>query len=146
MISLKDKINDVELNIARCQKLLQSLKWKSEVDESYIRTIQRLHDHYTRDHEILIKALTIIDMKRRKKFWRDNILIQYNFTCSRCNSTHDLTVHHLIPRSQCSVDMKWADYNGVVLCIHCHRLWHDTYDANDNLRLFLRWLDNDPLV
>ena len=138
-MELESKIADVEGHIDQCNEILSNIAYNDH-NKQYIDTIRRIRTHHLHDLEILNKAHTIVNLNRRKKYWRDHVLIRDNFTCQKCNGHNDLTVHHLIPRWTCTVDMKWAEYNGITLCLTCHRSWHDQFDATDNLRTFLRWL------
>lgn len=144
MVDVESKIAEVEGHVDQCNELLSNLDYTPH-NQQYIDTIRRIRGHHLRDLEILNKAFTIIKLSRRKKYWRDNVLIRDNFTCQRCGGHDELTVHHIIPRWTCTTDMKWVEYNGVTLCMKCHRSWHDAFDATDNLRLFLRWLNGTPI-
>lgn len=144
MNAVENKIAEVECKLAECNgAILEINQYKNLIDreiEQYLITVNRIKQHLMVDLEILQKASTIITLDRRKKYWRDQVLIRDHFACQRCGGHDRLTVHHLIPKAHCSNDMKWADYNGIVLCWECHKEWHDEHGASDNLRLFLSWL------
>jgi 5-methylcytosine-specific restriction endonuclease McrA len=48
---------------------------------------------------------------------RSLALKEDNYTCQRCGKTRDLTIHHILPRSQGGSD---ALENLIVLCVKCH--------------------------
>lgn len=135
------KIAEIKSNLKQVNNQLSQLKWEDD-NPTKKDSLLRLQRYYTKDLEILIKAHSIITLERRKKYWRDNILLRDNFTCLRCDAHSDLTIHHLIPKSKCDPSMYYAEYNGVILCMKCHREWHDTHNASDNLREFLQWVEN----
>lgn len=146
MNAVENKIAEVECKLNECNNAITSIhEYHDLIDreiEQYLITVNRIKQHLTTDLEILQKASTIIKLERRKKYWRDHVLIRDHFACQKCGGHEHLTVHHLIPKAHCSVDMRWADYNGIVLCWECHKEWHDAHDASDNIRLFLRWLSS----
>lgn len=142
MGDVSDKIEQVELYINECKGVLNKLEqYKVDID-NYIVIISRLRDHHINDLEILNKAKTIIELDKRKKYWRDEVILRDHHTCQRCKSHDYLTVHHVIPKSICPDHMRWSNSNGITLCVACHKLWHDTYGVNTSIYVFLKWLNN----
>lgn len=76
--------------------------------------------------------------RERKRFtdscldWKRLIRKKFNNTCEKCKMTHGMTcVHHIF---------NWADYpnmreninNGVILCLKCHKKFHNIYGIKYN--------------
>ena len=144
MGDVDEKIDQVNCYITTCEEVLNRLEqYKLDIIrdiDNYTITITRIRDHHKNDLEILTKARTIVNLDKRKKYWRDGVILRDHYTCQRCGSHDDLTVHHIIPKVKCDEDLRWSDNNGITLCMECHREWHDTYDITSSVYIFMTWL------
>lgn len=44
--------------------------------------------------------------------------------CAKCGTHERLHYHHVVPRRR-SLKLRWDPRNGLVLCVSCHRWWHE---------------------
>ena len=146
MNDVDEKIRQVGLYINECEEVLLKLEqYRFDIVQdidNYIAVITRIRDHHRNDLDILNKARTIIHLDKRKKYWRDEVILRDHFTCQRCGSRKNLTVHHIIPKAKCNESLRWSEHNGITLCVECHKEWHDRYDVTSNVYIFMRWLDS----
>jgi hypothetical protein len=71
-----------------------------------------------------------------KRRTRAQVLRRDAYSCRRCGSTGELTLHHVIPRRRGGGD---SEDNLVVLCEPCHLLWH-RWEGNKVGFEFFEWL------
>lgn len=55
--------------------------------------------------------------------WRESVLQRDNYTCTGCDSTENLHVHHIYEFAE-HPDLRLIVENGVTLCVHCHSWVH----------------------
>ena len=111
---------------------------------NYLHALERHQKKLNTSLETLLKAQGIVthDDTQSYKLWRDKVLMRDRFTCQRCASTEDLTVHHIISKRNCN-DFQWDPSNGITLCRDCHNEWNDLYEPlNMGTTIFLKWLQN----
>jgi 5-methylcytosine-specific restriction endonuclease McrA len=74
--------------------------------------------------------------------WKDAVMARDGWACRRCGRKSNLTVHHIVKRSERRLDTM---ENGITVCwFPCHRMLEDgaviliTEDANDFINTMFR--------
>lgn len=143
-------IMNLEAHIIECDRVIERLvgirsQIYKEID-NYLYVIERQKARCQSNLGVLEKANGILgnEFHASKKGWREEVLFRDHFTCQRCSSTNELTVHHIIPKSICSDELQWDVSNGITLCQACHNEWHTLYPTNPSVRVFINWLGDPP--
>jgi len=142
---IQDKIIECEANKAECERIIEKLMiirsmFNEEINK-YLIVIEANRNRYDSKLGTLRKAQNIIEdpYEPSKNGWKDMVLLRDRYTCQKCGTTEDLTVHHIIPKSQ-SEGLKWVSSNGITLCDKCHKEWHSTHEVTTLTRVFFNWL------
>ena len=104
-------IMNLEAHIVECDRVIERLvgirgQIYKEID-NYLYVIERQKARCQNNLGVLEKANGILsnEFHASKKGWREEVLFRDHFTCQRCSSTNELTVHHIIPKSICSDEL-----------------------------------------
>ncbi|MDF2736653.1 MAG: endonuclease [Nitrososphaeraceae archaeon] len=87
------------------------------------------------------RLLNVKSNKRKKKkrynnnlygkndlyFWAREIRMQYNYHCVYCDTTRNLSAHHIFPKSKYK-GLKYNLNNGILMCEKCHIQLHELND------------------
>lgn len=146
--SLKKRVMMLESHVVECDAVIVKLeKAKEEVMKGvladidrYLTIIKKQRSRFAGDAYSLSRAASVLNEEKRKKEWRENVLLRDGFQCKRCGSTEDITLHHIVPKSICSPELIWDEANGVALCQKCHNEWHAKYGTDSSFVKFIHWL------
>ena len=146
--NLKKRVMLLESHIIECDELILKLE-KSKQDimdtviadiEHYLKIIKKQRSRFAGDAYSLSRAASVLSEEKRKKEWRENVLLRDGFECKRCGSKEDITLHHIVPKSICSPELIWDEANGVALCQKCHNEWHAKHGTESSFVQFVHWL------
>jgi hypothetical protein len=74
--------------------------------------------------------------KKLDKAWSRHVKIRAGNKCEVCGSSLNLNSHHIVSRT--NRRLRWELYNGVCLCVKCHKFGN--YSAHNNPVFFQAWL------
>ena len=144
---LKRKTIEAESMCIETDRLLSRIQYireefLKEID-NYLFTLERQKQRIEGDAIALNRALRVVKGEKQHKEWRNLLLMRDKFSCQRCGKRENLEAHHIVPKSVCPNGMKWALYNGIILCKECHQEWHNNYNIGSSIYIFMKWLKND---
>lgn len=145
MTIIDEKLVEYESNIDGCERLIEKLmiirSMFNEEIERYLKSVESNKNRNYARVKTLRSAKFIIDNEydSSKDTWRDTVLLRDKFTCQKCGSIKNLTVHHIIPKARTKM-FKWVASNGITLCDDCHKDWHFNHDVDTSTRVFFNWL------
>lgn len=67
--------------------------------------------------------LTVYFTKGQLLSWKRKVKIKDDYTCQYCGSKESLDAHHILCKSK-HPELALSLYNGITLCIDCHRVEH----------------------
>lgn len=67
--------------------------------------------------------MIVSNSKKCTKKWKDEVLNNYNYKCTKCGSSYDVVAHHILSRND-RPDLINETENGIALCRKCHILEH----------------------
>lgn len=145
---LRKRVMMLESHVIECDRLIEKLtKTKDEFMSTviadidhYLLIIKKQRSRFAGDAYSLERAASVLNEEKRKKEWRENVLLRDGFVCKRCNSKEDITLHHIVPKSICSPELIWNETNGVALCQKCHNEWHSKHGTDASFVVFIHWL------
>ncbi len=66
------------------------------------------------------------------RLWRESVFVRDDHTCQKClKRGGELHPHHLMNFHK-YVGLRYAIYNGVTLCVPCHKAFHRKFGRTDN--------------
>ncbi|WP_392397633.1 HNH endonuclease [Paenibacillus tuaregi] len=65
--------------------------------------------------------------------WRGDVFLRDSYTCTCCGDARggNLTAHHIFNYSE-HPHLRLSVYNGVTMCVDCHKKFHDTFGYTKN--------------
>ncbi len=92
---------------------------KKKISESKKGTICSEESNKKRTDAWLEKGFTFGRRSRTYQKWRKKVLEKDEYKCTKCGSTENLHIHHIIPWKEC-VEKRMDINNGLTLCVSCH--------------------------
>lgn len=97
--------------------------------------------------------LHVTNGSQAKRLWRQQIKENWDHKCAYCNSSEQLTLDHIIPRSKGGMD----NTKNVVCCCHScnqskgHTPWQEWYSSqeffnSERLEKIKNWMKPDPPI
>ena len=91
-----------------------------------------LKDYRKKNNLYKSREYHLIRESNQFKNWRNQVFKRDNYTCKKCGSAGvELHPHHILNFSK-HKDKRFDVFNGITLCVKCHKEFHKVYGIRNN--------------